>query len=99
MKAKIALALGLVAACMAGHAAAQAPAPAKPAIAAVCKNCHEVDRNELRGIFENLSMKSKSMQIKIDNNTEIVKFDEKALKVVDDGDDKPGQAIADIAKG
>ena len=84
-----------------GVAFAQAPAqpPAMPRMAQVCGTCHTVGANELRGVFENVAFKSQSMQIKIDAATEIVRFDEATLKVVDSGEAKAGEALSDIAKG
>lgn len=93
----VSLALG------AGTAIANAQAPAtpaaKPRMAQVCGTCHTVNANELRGVFENVAFKSKSIQLKIDNATEIVRFDESTLKVVDGGEAKAGEALRDIAKG
>ena len=82
-------------------ALAQAPAapPTKPRMAQVCATCHTVGANELRGVFENVAFKSKSMQIKIDERTEIVRFDEASLKIIDGGEAKAGEALRDIAKG
>jgi rhodanese-related sulfurtransferase len=83
---------------------AQSPAgsakeAAKPRMAQVCGTCHTVNANELRGVFENVAFKSKSLQLKIDNATEIVRFDVSTLKVVDSGEVKPAEALRDVAKG
>ncbi len=84
-----------------GLAYAQTPAApaAKPRMAQVCGTCHTVNANELRGVFENVAFKSKSIQLKIDNSTEIVRFDEGTLRVLDGGETKGGEALRDIAKG
>ena len=63
-------------------ALAQAPA-AKPTMPQVCTNCHQAKPGNVRGYFENVAFKSKSIQLKIDASTEIVRFDEGTLKVVD----------------
>ncbi len=76
------------------------PVPAaKPRMAQVCGTCHTVEANELRGVYENVAFKSRSMQIKIDGTTEIVRFDEATLKVIDGGEPKAGEALHDVAKG
>ncbi len=80
-------------------ATASAQVPVKPTIAQVCTTCHQAAPGELRGVFENVAFKSKSIQLKIDGATEIVVFDEIALQVVDGGNAKPAAAMRDIAKG
>ena len=45
-----------------------------------------------------MSFKSKSIQLKIDAHTEIVRFDPKTIKVVDGGVAKPAEALRDIPK-
>lgn len=83
----------------AGTAWAQAPAPTgKPTVAQVCLTCHKPETGQLRGVFENVAFKSQSIQLKIDAHTEIVRFDSKSLKVVDGGDEMPGEKLRDIAK-
>ena len=99
MKRKpLVLAVSVVLAACAAGAQAQTPA-AKPRMPQVCGTCHTVGPAELRGVFENVAFKSKSIQLKIDNSTEIVRFDEETLKVVDGGQTKPGEALRDVAKG
>jgi rhodanese-related sulfurtransferase len=79
-------------------ALAQAPA-AKPTMPQVCTNCHQAKPANLQGYFENVAFKSKSIQLKIDAATEIVRFDEGTLKVVTT--EKTGKAdmLRDIPKG
>ena len=96
MKSLVAIAgIGLVAA---GPLFAQAPA-AKPTMPQVCTNCHQAKPANLQGYFENVAFKSKSIQLKIDAATEIVKFDEGTLKVVTT--EKTGKAdmLRDVPKG
>jgi rhodanese-related sulfurtransferase len=81
----------------AGGAWAQAPAE-KPAIAQVCKSCHKINPGQVQGIYENVAFKSKSIQIKIDNHTEILRFDEKTLRIFDADEERPGADLAKIAK-
>ncbi|NVO00690.1 MAG: sulfurtransferase [Geobacteraceae bacterium] len=61
-----------------------ADAPAKPVIAKVCTNCHKAEAGTLRGLFDNVSLKSKAIQIRMDDNVEVVNFDEKSFQVVND---------------
>ena len=96
MKSLVAIAgIGLVAA---GPLFAQAPA-AKPTIPQVCTNCHQAKPGNVQGYFENVAFKSKSIQLKIDAATEIVRFDEGTLKVVTT--EKTGKAdmLRDVPKG
>ena len=87
--------------CAAGSSAfGQAPAPAaKPTIPQVCTNCHQAKPANVQGYFENVAFKSKSIQLKIDAHTEIVRFDEASLKVVTT--EKTGKAdmLRDVPKG
>ena len=90
----------LVAMGLAPAALAQAPAaPAKPNIPKLCTNCHKAEANEVYGNFEGAAFKSQSIQLKIDAATEIVRFDKNALKVVDAGEAKKPEALAEIRKG
>ena len=77
---------------------AQAAPAAKPSMPQVCANCHDPEPNKLRGVFENVSFKAQSIQVRIDAVTEIIRFDDKTLKVVD-VDKKGGAPMLDtIAK-
>lgn len=92
----------LVAMGLAPAALAQAPAPAPAAkanIPRLCTNCHKPEAGELYGNFENVAFKSRSMQLKIDAATEIVRFDPKAIAVVDAGEAKPADHLPDVRKG
>ncbi len=85
--------------CAAVPAAAVAQAPAgKPTIPQVCTNCHQAQPSALQGIYENVAFKSQAIQLKIDANVEIVKFDPKTIKVKDAGAMKPGEALRDLPK-
>ena len=85
------------AAAVAVPALAQPPA-ATPTIPQVCTNCHQAKPDAVQGLFENVAFKSQAMQLKIDAHTEIVRFDPKAIKVVDAGTPKPAEALRDIPK-
>lgn len=92
----------LVAMGLAPAALAQAPAAAPAAkanIPRLCTNCHKPEAAETYGNFESVAFKSQSMQLKIDAATEIVRFDPKAIAVVDAGEAKPADALRDIRKG
>ena len=83
---------------LAPAALAEAPA-AKANIPKFCTNCHKAGAGETFGNFENVAFKSQSIQLKIDAATEIVKFDPKAIQVVEGGDPKPAEAMRDMRKG
>jgi len=74
------LVLPLAAAC-ALLSAADAPAP-KPASAKLCTTCHTTAANNLRGHFDNLVLMNHSFQVKIDERTEVLRFDKDQVKVV-----------------
>ncbi len=82
----------------AAAAFAQAPAP-KPTQPAVCNNCHKPEPGAVRGYFENVAFKSQSIQLGIDAAKEIVRFDEKTLKVDVAGDAKKVEYLRDARKG
>jgi rhodanese-related sulfurtransferase len=66
------------------------PTPAsKPTIAKICTNCHKAEANAIRGYFDNVAFKAKTIQIKIDDATELIKFDEDEIKVTN-GEGKTG---------
>jgi rhodanese-related sulfurtransferase len=100
MKLRTLAAVLAIGAAPAAFAQAPAAAPAgKPAIPAFCTNCHKAGPGENFGMFENVAFKSQSIQLKIDAATEIVKFDEKTIKVVEAGEAKSPEAMRDIRKG
>jgi rhodanese-related sulfurtransferase len=66
------------------------PAPAaKPSIAKICTNCHKAEPNAIRGNFDNVAFKAKTIQIKIDDAIELIKFDEDEIKITN-GEGKTG---------
>jgi len=91
-------ALVAVATC-AGLAAAD-PAPARPTMAKICANCHTPAPKTLRGTFDNLALKNDSFQLKIDETTEVIRFDRASLKVLSH-DQKPtlDETLKGIARG
>ena len=70
------------AAVFAAESAAPAATPAKPAIAKICTNCHKAEPGAVRGNFDIVTFKAKTIQVKIDDAVEQFKFDEDDIKVV-----------------
>lgn len=62
---------------------------AKPTIAKICTNCHQAEPGAIRGYFENAAGKAKTIQIRIDDATELIAFDEDDIKVIN-GEGKIG---------
>lgn len=60
---------------------AQAQAPAKPTMAKICTTCHSPEPSALFGNWDSLVFQNGSFQIKLDESTEILRFDKAALKV------------------
>ncbi|MDA8429563.1 MAG: rhodanese-like domain-containing protein [Geobacteraceae bacterium] len=54
---------------------------AKPTIAKRCTNCHKAESNVLLGNFDSVSFKAQDIQMKIDGNVDLLKFDEDEIKV------------------
>ncbi len=80
------LAATAVVAALAGQAAA---APEKPALAKICTNCHKAEANAVRGYFDNVAFKAKTIQVRMDEAVELIKFDEDTVKVIN-GEGKAG---------
>ncbi len=72
---------------------------AKPAIAKICSNCHQAQQGSLRGNFDSVAYKTQSIQIKIDDSTEILKFDKATLKVANVQAENPEEPLRSIKKG
>jgi rhodanese-related sulfurtransferase len=96
MRLEILIAVALAAA--ASPAFAQAPA-GKPTIPQVCTNCHKAAPGEISGYFDNVAFKSQAIQLAIDDVKEIIRFDPKALKVLDAGDAKTPEHLREVRKG
>ena len=77
------------------------PTPAaKPMIAKICTNCHKAEAGVLRGYFDNVAFKAKTIQMKIDDATVLVKFDEDDIKVLTaDGKATDGDALHKTKQG
>lgn len=84
---------------VAAIAADSAPA-AKPTIAKICTNCHKAEAGALRGYFDNVAFKSKTISLKIDESTELVRFDEDEVKVINgEGKAADGDLLHQTKKG
>lgn len=70
-------------------AAEPAVAPVKPLMAKACALCHKAEPNTVRGNFDLVTFKAKTIQVKIDDAVEQFKFDEDEIKVVN-GEGKTG---------
>jgi hypothetical protein len=82
------------------NAQEKAAAPqAKPTIAKICSNCHNPEQGSLRGNFDSVAYKTQSIQIKIDEATEILKFDKATLKVANVKGENAEEPLRDIKKG
>jgi hypothetical protein len=73
---------------VAGQASAQdktatpAAPQTKPTMAKICSNCHQPDAGNLRGYFDSVAYKTQSIEIKMDDAVEILRFDKDTLKVI-----------------
>lgn len=76
-----------------------APPQGKPTIAKICSNCHQPQEGSLRGNFDSVAYKTQSIQIKIDEATEILRFDAATLKVVNVKGENTEEPLRDIKKG
>ena len=79
--------------------AAPAAAAAKPPQPAMCTACHTLAPNQMGGYFESAAFKSLSMQIDVGAAApQILRFDPKALKVIDAGVEKTPEHLRDAKK-
>ena len=79
--------------------AAPAAAQAKPPQPAMCAACHTLEANQIGGYFESAAFKSQSMQIDVGATApQILRFDPKALKVIDDGAAKTPEFLRDAKR-
>lgn len=76
------------------------PVLPKPASAKICATCHTTAADNLRGHFDNLALKNSSFQLKVDERTEVLRFDKDKLKVVTPEPAANAEAaLKSIAKG
>lgn len=62
-----------------GHLVAQAPA--RPTLAKICANCHTPAPATIYGNWDTLAIKNGSFQLKLDEATEVLRYDKATLKV------------------
>jgi len=82
-------------------AAAQAPAAdkAKPPQPAMCAACHQLEPNQMGGYLESATFKTQSIQLDVGASApQILRFDAKALKVVDAGTPKKPEFLREASK-
>jgi len=79
--------------------AAPAPPKAKPPQPQMCSACHTLESNQMGGYFESAAFKSLSMQLDVGAAApQILRFDPKALKVIDAGVDKTPEHLREVKK-
>lgn len=78
----VTLAAGIVVTAAFTVSAEPAAPAAKPTVAKICTNCHKAEPGAVRGHFDLVSFKAKTIQVKIDDAVELFKFDEDEIKVV-----------------
>jgi rhodanese-related sulfurtransferase len=84
----------------AASALSAADAPTKPPAAKICTLCHTTDANQLRGYFDTLVTLSNSLQLRLDDRTEVLRFDKATLKVISpEPAPSTEAALKGIAKG
>jgi rhodanese-related sulfurtransferase len=78
---------------------AAAPTPTKPPQPALCTACHTLGASEMGGYFESAAFKSQSIQLDVGGAApQILRFDPKALKVIDAGTPRPPEFLKDARK-
>ncbi len=68
-------------ACATALIAADTPAP-RPNAAKICTTCHTTASDHLRGHFDNFIANSNSFQLRVDERTEVLRFDKATVKVI-----------------
>jgi rhodanese-related sulfurtransferase len=79
----------------AGNALAGDAAPPRPVSAKICLTCHTTSSGQLRGTFDNLALRNSSFQLKLDENTEVLRYDKTSLKVLAE---EQGASLEDTLK-
>ena len=59
-----------------------APAKAKPKDVKSCSVCHKPVDGQMRAFFDDVAMRSHSIQLRLDDSAEVVTFDKDALNIV-----------------
>ncbi len=72
----------------------------RPVSAKICTTCHTAAPGNLRGYLDNVVVKTGSFQLKLDEATEVLRYDKAGLKVVsEEKADSPEAALKAIKKG
>jgi len=80
--------------------AADATTPIRPSLARICTTCHTAEPGVFLGLFDNVAFKAKTIQLKIDERIELLKFDEDDIKVTSsDGKSGDGELLKKTKKG
>lgn len=80
--------------------AGEMPVTPKPTLAKLCTSCHKAEHGMLRGYFDNVAFKAKTIQVRIDDAVELVKFDEDDIKVINsEGKSGDGELLKKAKKG
>jgi rhodanese-related sulfurtransferase len=106
LKGKLMFRISLLGALLLGAqiAAAQAPAApapvkAKPPQPGMCAACHTLEQDQIGGYLESAAFKSQAMQVDVGAAMPmILRFDPKALKVIDDGVAKTPEHLREVKK-
>lgn len=53
-----------------------------PVIAQVCTSCHLAESGSIRGTFDAVAFKSTSIQVRVDDSVEVIRFDPRSLELV-----------------
>jgi hypothetical protein len=81
-------------------AAALVAPQANSTMAKICSNCHQPQPGNIRGNFDSVAYKTKSIQVKIDEATEILRFNETTkLENIQAPADTPDQPLRALKKG
>jgi rhodanese-related sulfurtransferase len=80
-----------------------APLPAnakpKPLQPAMCSACHTLEANQMGGYLDSAALKSQSLQLDVGAAApQILRFDAKTLKVIDDGVEKKPEHLREVKK-
>ena len=80
--------------------AAEQATPGKAKDVKSCAVCHAPEDGQMRAFFDDVSMKSQVIQLKLDTTAEVVKFDEDKLQIVNGSTpDDVEKSLRDIKKG
>lgn len=80
--------------------AADAVTMANPSVTRICTSCHSAEPGVLLGLFDSVAFKAKTIQLKMDERIELLKFDEDDIKVTtSEGKNGDGEYLKKTNKG